>query len=62
MPETVSREVLLAIRAQDPDGKETEPTDAAYKQFEEWVLSTYGAEALAQYFEWNDEGTRGLPE
>lgn len=47
---------LKRIRDEDPDGKETEPTDEDYRKFEAWVVQTYGSEALAQYFEHWDEG------
>lgn len=41
---------LLAIRAADPDGGTTEPTEADYAAFKAWVLKNFGAEMLNRYY------------
>lgn len=40
---------LKQIQASDPDGHETEPTEADYAAFEEWVTERYGPDAMRQY-------------
>lgn len=41
---------LLAIQRTDPDGGQTEPTDAEYAQFEQAIARRYGQEALDDYY------------
>lgn len=40
---------LKAIRDRDPDGKDTEPTEADTAAFEKWVKSKYGEQAWSDY-------------
>lgn len=55
-----SNEVLRTIQREDPDGKETEPTEADYASFKGWVLGRFGPDAwntyrLATWGETDDE-------
>lgn len=50
------REALRAIQACDPDGGETEPTEAMYRAHKTWALQAFGPEVWATYAQggWDD--------
>lgn len=43
-------EILRTIRNNDPDGKETKPTQSDYIVFDNWILETYGSQVYQIYF------------
>lgn len=45
----VDKRTLYAIQSTDPDGGETEPTDAAYAAHESWAVATFGRDAWNAY-------------
>lgn len=59
MPKPTEEEILLAIRASDPDGQATEPTDEDYRQFKAWVVKTYGQDMWDRYTgsNWDERST-----
>lgn len=46
---------LKDIQSRDPDSLPTEPTEADYVRFDQWVIDTYGIEMLVRYSttDWN---------
>jgi hypothetical protein len=42
-------DTLKIIQSNDPDGFDTEPTEAARYEFYAWVESTFGASTLHEY-------------
>jgi hypothetical protein len=49
---------LKAIKEEDPDGWETEPTEEDYQRFKAWVLEVFGADAWREYHSNWDNGNR----
>lgn len=52
---------LYAIERYDPDGGETEPTEAAYQAFETWVRDRYGEATWDRYRAggWGEDRSEG---
>ena len=45
----VDKRTLNAIQAADPDGGETEPTEADYARHKTWAIESFGIEAWDAY-------------
>jgi hypothetical protein len=43
------QDILDNIRAHDPDGWATEPTEADYARFRDWIARKYGA-GIGQFY------------
>lgn len=48
---------LRAIMGRDPDGGQTEPTEAAYAAHKAWAIDAYGTEVWGVYVAggWDDD-------
>ncbi len=49
---------LFDIQSRDPDGGEIRPTEQAYRDHEQWAVSTYGADLWSTYRRGGWDGRR----